>query len=127
MRETLREFDNEQDAYDFEKMIVDDLLVENRNCYNLIIGGQGGGCGTNSHNYGKHPSVESKQKMSIWQIGKIVSKETREKISKSNKGRKLSKERIQQMSDIAKGRKHTEESKLKMSILRKNSYILYKE
>lgn len=39
IRETIKEFHNEKDAYDYENFIVDDKMVYNRNCYNITIGG----------------------------------------------------------------------------------------
>lgn len=48
--------------------------------------------------WGKHHSLETKEKMRIARIGKIVSEETRQKISKSNKGKQTSKETAKKIS-----------------------------
>ena len=93
-RETLREFDNYKDAYDYEREIVDSLMVENKNCYNLIEGGQGG----------NPPS----------HLGKIRSDETRRKMSNSMKGKQCGE------YSFWYGKHHSIETKLKMSIAKQN-------
>lgn len=41
-REILREFDDIQDAYDYEKTIVDSSFVAREDTYNVRVGGNGG-------------------------------------------------------------------------------------
>ena len=89
-RETLREFDNKQDAYNFEKLIVDENLVKNTNCYNMCVGG----CGGAVAGYGElHPLY-----------GKPISEKTKQKLRELNTGNK----------NKRFGIKHTEETKKKM-------------
>ena len=39
LREVLMEFDNEEDAYKYEKDIVTESLIRDKNCYNIELGG----------------------------------------------------------------------------------------
>lgn len=41
-RTTLRVFDTEQEAYDFERQLVTETVLKSKNCYNMCIGGKGG-------------------------------------------------------------------------------------
>lgn len=41
-REVLHKFENESDAYAMEAKLVDSNAVENPNCYNIKVGGEGG-------------------------------------------------------------------------------------
>ncbi len=88
-REILRIFDNEKDAYEFERFIVNENLINNINCYNISIGGQG------------------------WKDGISLPDETKEKISKTLKNRYKT-----GMINAFKNKKHTEAAKKKMSGLR---------
>jgi group I intron endonuclease len=54
-------------------------------------------------------SLETKKKMSAWQIGKKHSQETKDKIAAKATGRPVSKETGQKISDAIKGRVFTEE------------------
>ena len=45
VRRTIMEFDTEEQAYAFEALIVDQLLVDNPNCYNVGLGGRGNSSG----------------------------------------------------------------------------------
>ena len=86
-RETLREFNNSKDAYEFEKLIVDECLVGNINCYNICVGGGHPPIlyGEDNHNYGKysteHPcsGKHSKEHCKNISIGKMGHKSTRSK------------------------------------------------
>lgn len=74
----LKEFDNEQDARDYEKILIEKLdVINDKNYYNLVSGGYGGGVR-------KHP----------------VSEETKRKISEAHKGKKLSRKRIVEMGKV---------------------------
>ena len=42
IRETIKEFDNVEEAYKLEELIVTQDLVDNRECYNMATGGHGG-------------------------------------------------------------------------------------
>jgi hypothetical protein len=69
IRETLRSFDNKDDAYKFESLIVTKDLTTNPHCYNKIIGGIGGfdhidNKGENNHFYGKTHTTASRKLIS---------------------------------------------------------------
>lgn len=129
IRETLREFSNKKDAYDFEKLIVDINLMNNINCYNMTIGGRGNDYGENHPLYGKHHSEEAKQKMSESRkgenngmYGRHHSEETKRRISESKSGNKhhmygknLSTETRLKISESHKGLKYSDETKQKIS------------
>lgn len=95
IRETLMEFEVEQDAYDYEKLIVDDSLIKNPNCYNIT---EGGGnpptlCGEENPFYGKTHTEETLKKISdahkghiTWMKGKNHTKESKILMSESSKG-----------------------------------------
>ncbi len=65
VRRTIMEFDTLEEAYAFEKLMVDDLLINQEKCLNLAYGGDG---------------------------GKIATKEMRLMMSKQRKGVKQSEE-----------------------------------
>lgn len=82
-KEILRDFDNEDDARQFEKKLIEgNDAVRSPMFYNLAGGGYGGAC-----------------------VGRIVSKTTKEKISKSLSGRKRPPEVIDKVSKKLRGRK----------------------
>lgn len=65
-RETLREFECAEDAYEYESKLVDEKMVQNDNCYNIV---EGGGCpptgfGTDNNFYGRVHSEETKKLLS---------------------------------------------------------------
>lgn len=132
IRETLREFDNYIDAYDYERLIVDENLVNDNNCYNLKIGGYGSLSGENNPMYGKCHSDETKRKIGENQkghkrnCGSILSDETKRKISNNMKGhtRNLgmhhSESTKKKMSDLKKGKHLSSETKQKMREARSN-------
>lgn len=74
----LKEFDNEQDAREYEKKLIETLdAINDKNYYNLVSGGYGGGVR-------KHP----------------VSEETKRKISESHTGKKLNRKQVVDMGKI---------------------------
>jgi hypothetical protein len=82
--------------------------------------------GENNPNYGKHPSEETKIKISQGNKGKIVSEETKRKMSDVHKGKQHTEETRKKLSDANKGEnnpnygKHwSEETKKKMSDAKK--------
>ena len=121
IRETLKEFDNEQDAYNYEKEIVNKELIDNKYCYNLVIGGGNPPtlCGKEHYLFGKkipkhickkmkdnHQDYSGKNNPNY---GKIMTPEQKKKISVTKKknyikenhpnfGIKFSEERCKKMS-----------------------------
>lgn len=88
IRRTIMEFDNKEDAFELEKLIVDEDFVTRDDCYNLTLGGNGGWM---------HMDYK--------------------KDHKGFKGKKHTEEWKRNMSDIAKKRKrkpHSEETKAKI-------------
>ena len=79
IRRTIMEFDNDEDAYDLERLIVNQDFVDREDCYNLKIGGLGSRglkwtdeqklqrskayAGNKNPYYGKKHSEEVKHKM----------------------------------------------------------------
>ena len=132
IRETLKSFDIERDAYDFEKEIVDGNLINNKNCYNIV---EGGGCppvhcelGKEHHNFGKKHTKESKKKMSKSKLGKYKGEDS------PRYGKHHSEEAKKKMSEVKLGKykgedsprygkKHTEETKKKISDSKKGKGI----
>jgi group I intron endonuclease len=103
-RETLFVFNMKKEAYEKEKLIVNEEFINNKNTYNLKEGGCGGS-----------------------ECGRIMSEETKRKIGTANKGKRRSEEFKQKNSDDQKGekgnfygRKHTAESIELMKIKRAN-------
>jgi hypothetical protein len=74
----LKNFDNEKEAREYEKYLIEELdAINSDSYYNLVVGGYGGGVN-------KHP----------------VSEETKIKISQAKKGKKLNREQIVKMGKI---------------------------
>ena len=78
--------------------------------------------GAGNHRFGKEPSPETKEKMSIAKVGKKLTDEHKKKIGLAGIGRKASEETRKKMSIAQSGEKHpfygkhhTEESKIKTS------------
>ena len=89
--------------------------------------------GEKNNNYGKHPSIEARERMSESHKGKALSEEHKRKIGEAGRGRKhseeskgkmstaqkgrkrgpLSEEHRKKISEAGKGRHHTEEFKIK--------------
>lgn len=67
--------------------------------------------GKNGSMYGKHPSIETRKRMSEAGMGRIISKEAREKISIANKGKCVSAETRKKISEAMKGKKLSKEHK----------------
>ena len=83
IRKTLKIFTNEQDAYDYEKLIVNENLVNNQNCYNIVEGGGNPPTFYGNDNWMVTNGFKNNHPMQ----GKHHSISTKDKISKSNKGR----------------------------------------
>lgn len=88
-RAILKSFDNPDDAYEFERKIVDRIFVKNRNTYNIALGGRGGESenltgknnpmygklGKDNPNFGSTRTDEAKKRMSIAKKGKYLGKD----------------------------------------------------
>ena len=87
-RRTIKEFDTAAEAYAFERILVDQQFIDNRNCYNVALGGSGGCTGERNGWYGKgqtgdgwdswNAKIKSGEVLHP-SIGKKWSKEFREK------------------------------------------------
>jgi len=77
IHDVLKSFDNEQNAYDYEKFIVDENLVQNENCYNIVEGGGNPptGSGINNNFYGNNHNKGTKLKISENRKGKCCDEE----------------------------------------------------
>lgn len=90
-KEILKYFNNEEDMFCYEGEIVNETIVNDPNYYNVALGGHGGN--TYAGKSGDE-MVEIKQKLSVWQKGKLKphkgtprSNETRQKISEAKKNK----------------------------------------
>lgn len=102
-KEILKEFKTSKAAYNYEKVIVTDDLVLDKNCYNLALGGKGG-------------NIHSSK--TIEKIRKAVLNTPKESILRRNlllKGRKKSKETIEKIRKSLIGRKMPESVRKKIS------------
>ena len=135
IRETLRKFDAESSAYDYEKLIIDLCILNNRNCYNICEGGGNPPTfyGKNNPNFGKPMSDEQKKKISNSLKGKFCGKnhpnygipmsdEQKKKQSERMKGKNhpnygipMSDEQKKKISEGRKGKKHSDETKKLLS------------
>lgn len=74
------------------------------------------------HSKDKHPSVETRQKLSEAKRGKHLSEEHSQKIAEANKGKHRSAETRLKMSAALKGRTFSEESRRKLSEANKGKH-----
>lgn len=117
-KEILFIFTTKKEMFNAERFLVDNILINQPDCYNANIVGYGGSA------KGSKISEQAKINIGNGQKGRpshrkgktgVYSKETLDKMSQAQKGRKHSEETKQKMSDIAKGRKVSEETKHKIS------------
>ena len=104
IKQILFDFDNQDDMIAMEELLVDGVMINQKDCYNMKTGGD----------FGRH-SEESKIKMSMIHTGKIITKETREKLRIANIGRKHTKGAKQKISEMTKGKIVSKETKQKLS------------
>lgn len=79
--------------------------------------------GKNHYLWGKHHSLETREKMSKARIGIVISKETREKISKSSKGKQISKKTAKKISIALTGKKISEKHRENLSKAHRGKYF----
>ena len=92
-RRTVAEFETKEEAYELERLIVDERLTRRNDCYNISIGGYGG-------NTGNYESVAEKL------TGRKYSEDHKKKISDSKKGKALSESHKKKISESTKGDKN---------------------
>ena len=100
----LARFDNRDSMVAMEADLVSQDMVESPEYYNLKTGGD----------YGLH-SEETREKMSVANIGKTLNKETREKISASLKDKPRSEETRSKIAAAHKGKHLSEDTRVKIS------------
>ena len=103
-KEILFVFDNETDMNNKEKELITEELINNPNCYNSALGGEGG-----PHFKNRKHSPETIEKLKEASRNKTPSNETRKKIGEANKKRIITDEFRRKMSVIATGRKKSVE------------------
>lgn len=103
-------------ADDMERFAIAKERAIGKAEYNIANGGEGGNGGANK---GKHPSEETKRKLSESHKGNHLSKETRRKMSEARKGKKHSEEWAKKISEAQKGKKLSEEHRRKLSEAKK--------
>ena len=113
MRETLETFNNEQDAYNSERLIVNINLVNNPNCYNIVIGGGNPptGYGNNNNMYGKKHTQKTKKIQSLSATGRKHSNNNCIKISNSHKGKIFSENHKHKLSESKIGKNNPNSKK----------------
>ena len=93
-KEILFIFDNEKEMNQKERELVNESFVNDRNNYNLGLGGEGG-----PMFLGKHHSDETRKKLQKLAKNRTLSEETKKKISNSNKNRTFSEETKKKISE----------------------------
>lgn len=145
-KKIIGEFDTEAEAYNFEKLIIEELgACENSLYYNIAEGGVGGNklkgktpleimyinkkhsesiSKEKNHRYGKHLTDEHKNKISEsnkrdWAVNKNRKNAIRYGERNHNYGKPISEYQRQRIIEANKGRKLSEETKNKISESRK--------
>lgn len=130
VRETLAEFDDKVEAYEYERWLVNEYLIGRPDCYNLVTGGamppsHKGRALTDEHRNavsraqrGVPNPPEQVEAQRLAMTGRKYSEEHRANIGKSNKGKRLgckvSEETKLKISKAKTGTKASEETKEKM-------------
>lgn len=109
-KEILYDFDNEEEMNQKEIELVTEDVINDKCCYNICKGGEGG-----PHFKNKRHSDETKKKLSIKCKGHKLSNEARSKISKSNKNRIITEETRKKLSNSAKRSYKNDNIKIKIS------------
>ena len=120
----LKEFDNERDARSYEEYLIDKYdAINSSEYYNLTKGGFGGfseNCKTNQR------SLETRNKISKANTGRVISVETRKKLHDKLKGTKpwntgipTSEETKRKISEALKNKSLTEQHRKNISVAQK--------
>lgn len=110
-KEIVKTFKSRQEALDWERELVTESLISDKNCYNLKTGGE------NTVEY----SDESRKRMSASHKGRKLSEETKRKMSKSRTGRKLTPEQVEAIRERMRGKHYSRESVQKSLETRKKN------
>lgn len=86
-REILKIFNNKDDAYIYEKELVDNFLVENNECYNVKEGGCGGWDYVNNSPEIREKSSKNRTGENNGMYGRLHTQESKRKISDNRKGK----------------------------------------
>lgn len=117
-KEILFIFNNEEEMNQKERELVNETIVNDRNSYNMGLGGEGG-----AMFLGKHHSLKTRQKISnIVKNRPSMSDKIKNKISESNKNRIFSDETKKKISKKMKFIHRTNEWKQKVSESMKKHY-----
>jgi hypothetical protein len=125
-REILQTFDSLSEAYDYEKTIVTEDLIQDPNCYNLAVGGKGGCLGGSENqkqiarelgfkNKGRVHTEVSRKRIAAGLKGRKHSEETKKKIGIKHKGKVLSASTKEKIRVSRSGSVDSEDTKLKKS------------
>lgn len=74
-KEILKYFNSKEEMFEYEKQIVTEVLVNDRNCYNIMVGGKGG------FNFSKEDMDKMKEKSKMTKIKNDSYKKVGEKLS----------------------------------------------
>lgn len=101
-KEILLWFDTEEEAYEYEAVIVNQEMVDNPMCYNLVIGGMLNGSlpGRNISTYTRKAMSKGQKKW--WKENEHRKDEIYKKIADKNRGRKNSDEALLNLKKAAK-------------------------
>jgi group I intron endonuclease len=104
-KEILFTFDTNAEMDAKEREIITEALVNDPNCYNIGIGGEGG-----PQFKGKKHSLETKAKISASRLGKnCLTADGASRIAAASKGKIVSEETRKKLSEAAKARKPQDE------------------
>lgn len=128
VREVIRQFDDEGEAYRFERELIESIGLDPTKCYNACHGGVGFWKGMthtaeakakiSAANKGRKMPPGFAAKMSELMKGRALSDTAKQKLSLINTGRRLTEEVKEKISEGGKGRVVSEETKGRISAAR---------